>query len=394
MTKITTPIEYAKAACDTIMQKFSAEELPIVGKFHYHQGVFLSGMEMTYLECGEEKYNQYIKRWVDSIINSDGVITNYDSETLDDLQPGILLYRLSETTNDARYEKAIQAIKKDFDVYEKNKYGGFSHKKGRCTGQMWLDGFYMGSPFLAMYGKKYNDMSCFDVIYTQMRLMWEHCRDEKTGLLYHAWDSLKTAAWADRESGCAPCFWGRAMGWYVVALCNILDYAPADWEHRAEFISNIRECAAALAKYADEGTGCWYQVLDRTDDPENWIELSCSSLFTYFLSMAICRGYIDEKLYAPVVKKAYSGILGFIKTNPDGTVDVPRVCIGTGVGDYRFYLDRPTVTNDLHGAGAFVLCCNAYNEFQKHENACIGGKTDETQFKDVDCSYVDCGCCV
>ncbi len=394
MIKITTPIEYAKAACNAIMQKYSAEELPITGKFHYHQGVFLSGMELTYLECKEEKYNEYIKNWVDSIVNSDGVITNYDNDTLDDLQPGILLYRLSDVTNDTRYEKAIQTIKKDLDVYEKNKYGGFSHKIGRCSGQMWLDGFYMGSPFLAMYGKKYNDKSCFDVVYTQMRLMWQHCRDKKTGLLYHAWDSLNTAVWADKKSGCAPCFWGRAMGWYVVTLCNILDYAPENWEHREEFICNIRECAAALAKYADSETGCWYQVLDKTDDPKNWIELSCSSLFTYFLSRAICRGYIDRDTYSPVVKKAYNGILSFIVKNSDGTVDVPQVCVGTGVGDYQFYLDRPTVTNDLHGVGAFVLCCNAYNEFQKQENSFMGGKTDETQFKEVGCSCVGCGCCV
>lgn len=361
MKVLLKPIDYAKMACDTIMRKYTVEELPIPKKFHYHQGVFLSGMERTYLSVKDEKYNQYIKAWVDCIITPEGVISNYDKTTLDDFRAGVLLYRLHETTGDTRYEKAIKTIKNHLDSFKVNSEGGFFHME-RCENQMWLDGLYMAGPFLAMYGARYHDETCFETVYTQLNLMWKHCRDNKSGLLYHVWDASKNAEWADKNTGCSSFFWGRAIGWYIVALCDIMDDVPKKWKHREEVLEYIRLCIEAIAKYQDMESGCWYQVVDKGDREDNWIELSCSALFVYAISKAMRMGYIDRSQYKSIADRGYSGIIKYIELLEDGTLIVPKVCIGTGVGDYKHYIERPTTENDLHGMGAFILCCNEYDE--------------------------------
>ncbi|MBP3362152.1 MAG: glycoside hydrolase family 88 protein [Clostridia bacterium] len=350
------PIEYAKAACDTLMNKFTdPNTLPPAGAFHYHQGVFLSGMEQTYLCTGEQKYSDYIKGWVDSIIDENGVITAYNEKTLDDLRSGTLLFGLYDRTKDTRYEKPMHTIYGHLADWPKNKEGGFWHKF--CDkDQMWLDGLYMAGPFLTMYEERFGKAGCIDEAVRQAELMWRHNRDLGTGLMYHAWDCEKIQPWANPETGCSPEFWGRAIGWYITALCDMLDYIPKDNENRDFLISCLTELAKALVKYQDASSGLWYQVVNRGDDKGNWTELSCSSLFTYGISKAARLSYID-KGYAKYALRGYEGVISAITMNDDGSLILPGICIGTGVGDYDFYIHRDTVVNDLHGMGAFTLMC-------------------------------------
>ena len=206
-----------------------------------------------------------------------------------------------------------------------------------------------------MYGALFGKEECFDEAVKQATLMWKHNRDEKTGLLYHAWDCEKKQPWANKETGCSEEFWGRAMGWYITALCDILDYLPKDYEKREILIEYLKKFSEALTNFQDKETGLWYQVVDKGDVAGNWTELSCSSLFTYGLSKAVRLGYIDEK-YKENALRGYRGVINEITVNGD-TLIIPKVCIGTGIGDYEFYINRDTVVNDLHGVGAFELMC-------------------------------------
>lgn len=352
------PIELAEAACATMMKKYDAKELPPEGHFHYHQGVFLSGVEQTYLNTGKKEYSDYIKRWIDSLIDADGNVNGYDTGTLDDKQPAILMFRLLDETGDKRYEKAIKYIVSGIQNWPVNKEGGFYHKKD-MTDQMWLDGLYMVGELLTRYGVKYNDEKMLDTVYRQAKLMWDNIRDPKTNLLYHAWDYSHAAKWADRETGLSPCFWGRAAGWYIVALTTILKYMPDNYRNRAELIKYTQDYVEAFTKYQDEKTGLWYQVMDHGNDDSNWTETSCSALFLCGLSMALKGGYIDEK-YRAAADKAYAGLAAAMEEDSDGGLVMPRICIGTGVGDYEHYIKRPRRENDLHGMGALLLGCNAY----------------------------------
>jgi len=357
-----TALDYAKQGCDTLIRKFSIKELPPANRYHYHQGVFLSGMERTYFLSKDEKYYNYIKDWHDQFIEEDGtmpLMKELEAENLqfDDMQPAIMLFHLYEKTGDEKYKRVLDRFAPIVEQWPTNARGGFWHKY-KSKNQMWLDGLYMIGPYAAMYAKHFDKPYFFETMYQQMNLMRRNITDPKTGLLYHAWDDSKEAAWADADTGLSEEFWGRAIGWYAVAILDILDYLPENHPRRQEFIDAELDIVNALIKFQDEKTGLYYQVVNRGDDPNNWHETSCTSLFTYAISKAIKKGLLDES-YASYAHKGYQGVINSLTFEGEDLI-VSNICVGTGVGPYDFYLKRPTVANDLHGMGAFVLMCTEY----------------------------------
>ncbi len=348
-----TPIQYAQAACDTLMRKYEPEELPPKGHFHYHQGVFLSGMEQAYGICNKKEYRDYIKAWVDSLISPEGRIRSYDPGELDDIQPGILLYRLYEETHGERYEKALHTLMDILRKFPKNKEGGYWHKE-KSREQMWLDGLYMAGPFSALYGKTFQCPDCFDICTFQALLMEKKTKDENTGLFYHAWDSRKERPWADPQTGRSPEFWGRSIGWVPVAVLDELDCMPKDYEGRKELVRLVTELLKAVEKYQDD-SGLWYQVVDKGGQAGNWLETSCTCLFAAALLKAVRSGFLEKEYLRPA-QKAYTGIIDRLGWQGEDII-IGNICVGTGVGDYEHYCKRPVSVNDLHGTGAFLLMC-------------------------------------
>lgn len=350
-----TSLTYANEACDVIIKKFIPEDLPPKHRFHYHQGVFLSGMQNVYHLTRDEKYYDYIKSWVDTKIHSDGRIDFYPDE-LDDLQPGILLFDIYKRSGDEKYKKALDIFIGLLKKWRLNDEGGFWHK-AVYPNQMWLDSMYMAGPLMSMYGREFGCEELFDIVYRQMKLMKIHNRDKKTGLFYHAWDASKKEDWADKNSGVSEFFWGRAIGWYGVAMFDIAEHIPPSHPLRKEFIDTGLELIDTIIKYQNK-EDMWCQVVDRIDDTRNWSEVSCSCLFIYTICKAINMGFLDDK-YKVYAKKAYDAVISTISYNESGIM-INNVCIGTCVGDYEHYLNRPTSTNDLHGMGAFILMCCEY----------------------------------
>lgn len=354
-----TALDYAKMGCDTLIKKWSVETLPPALRFHYHQGVFLSGMQRTLWLSGEQKYYEYIKTWVDLFVNENGEITICTTDDqFDDMQPAILIFDLYKKTGDERYKKILDHFIPIVEKWPKNAKGGFWHKLFRQN-QMWLDTLYMIGPFCAMYAKEFDKPYLFEVIYQQMNFMRTYMTDKKTGLLYHGWDDSRAAEWSNPETGLSPHFWGRAIGWYAVAILDILEYLPEEHPRRADFIQAEIDIIHAIVHYQDEKTGLWCQVVDRTSDPDNWFETSCSCLYTYALSKGIKMDILDDT-YEKYMHRGYQGVIDTLTFDDEGNLFVNKVCVGTGIGDYQFYLQRPVVQNDLHGMGAFLLMCTEY----------------------------------
>lgn len=349
------PLDYAVDACDTIMRKFAPADLPPRGKFHYHQGVFLSGMMKVAHMVNDDRYFQYMKGWVDSLVDADGVVHGSTYDEMDDIQPGILLYELYERTHDERYKKALDFLVDLMLNFVRNPEGGFWHK-GMWPNQMWLDGIYMGGPITTMYAKRFNKPVFFEISAFQALLMGKKCRDAKTGLMYHAYDQSRKAEWADPVTGQSAEFWGRAMGWVVLALMDELDDMPKEFALREEMIQMLTDLLKALIPYQDEKTGLWYQVVNRGDDPRNWFELSCSCLFTCGIAKSVRLGYLAP-CYLQYARKGYQGVIDTLRYDENGLI-LSDICTGTNVGDYEHYLNRPRSQNDLHGMGAFThMCC-------------------------------------
>ena len=348
------PLEAARMAIETMMRKFPAEELPPKGRFHYHQGVFLSGVYENYQLTAKESWFDYMRTWVDSLIQKDGSISGFDETQLDDVQPGILLFPLLRRSDETRYKTALDTLIETVKRFPRNPEGGLWHKE-RYPQQMWLDGLYMAGPICAEYGKTYDQPELFDFVAGQALMMGDKTRDDKTGLMYHAWDYARVQPWADPVTGRSPEFWGRSMGWVGVAILNDLDFFPSDHPKRRALEEEAVNLLSALLPWQGED-GRWYQVTNRPNDPRNWPENSCTCLYAAAISKAVRRGLMD-KAYLERARKAYEGVISSLKREGDDLL-IGNVCIGTGVGDLEHYLNRPTSVNDLHGVGAFLIMCS------------------------------------
>ncbi len=360
-----TPIQYAVAACETLMRKFEARMLPPARFFHYHAGVFLSGMGKTYELTKDERFFDYARAYVDSLIDEQGNITNYNPGRLDDLQASVLIFPIYARDPQPRYKEALDAVGYYIKHYPRCENGGYWHKEV-CHGEMWLDGLYMGGPLSCMYGRTFDKPEYYGYAAEQATLMRQVTRDEKTGLWYHAWDSKPAplkCSWADPVTGLAPEFWGRSIGWVPVAMLEESDYIPEDRPEWKTVTDIAVELLEAVCKYQHPENGLWYQVVDKADQPGNWPEISCSCLYVSALFKAVRKGLMGEK-YLEIAKRGYEAVIDTIRFDENGIL-IGGVCVGTGVGDYEHYCKRPTSVNDLHGVGAFLLMCAEAAHFIK-----------------------------
>jgi len=237
--------------------------------------------------------------------------------------------------------------------FPRNEEGGFWHKEW-YPHQMWLDGLYMAGPISAEYARRYNKPEYLDIVIEQALLMEKKTRDEKTGLLYHAWDCSKKESWADSVTGLSPEFWGRSIGWVPVAVLDDLDFIDNSHQGYEAMCELVRNLLIAVCRYQSEG-GLWYQVVDKVGEEGNWLETSCSCLFTAALCKAVRKGILDKDYLVPA-RKGFEGIIDSLQWDGEDLL-VGNVCIGTGVGDYKHYCERPVSVNDLHGVGAFLIMC-------------------------------------
>ncbi len=214
---------------------------------------------------------------------------------------------------------------------------------------------YMSMPFLVRYGVAIHDekYAC-DEAAKQLLIYARHLNDPATGLLFHAYDESGAQPWSDPVTHHSPIFWCRAIGWYGMALIEVLEVMSKDHPHREELIKLVRQLADAYTKYQDAATGRWYQVVDKGTTPGNWLETSSSSMYTYTISRAVERGYIGKK-YEKTSKAGYAGVLSQLSHDDDGFAHIANICEGTNVGDLAFYFARPKSTDDFHGIGAFLI---------------------------------------
>ncbi|MCK6629848.1 MAG: glycoside hydrolase family 88 protein [Anaerolineae bacterium] len=335
----------------------------VADKWRYEAGVVLSAIHQVWLKTQEQKYHDYIKSNIDQFIGPAGDIQTYRLEeyNLDQINEGKLLFLLYNQTGDDRYRQAAYLLRKQLQTHPRTSEGGFWHKQ-IYPHQMWLDGLYMAAPFLAEFAQTFGEPEGFDEVVRQFTLIERHTRDPQTGLLYHGWDESKRQRWANPETGCSPCFWGRAVGWYMMAIVDVLDFLPQNHTGRESLLTIFERTASALAAVQDKATGLWYQVLDQGGRAGNYLEASASSMFVYALAKGIRQGYLDEK-YQAVATQGYQGILErFVEIDAQGLVNLNGICAVAGLGgepyrdgSFEYYIGEEIATNDYKGVGPFIM---------------------------------------
>lgn len=332
------------------------------GNWDYVTGTVLRGFEELWQESGDERYFNYIKSTVDYVVYENGYISDYNisAYNIDEINEGRMLLLLYQTTGQEHYKTAADLLRSQLEDHPRTSEGGFWHKQ-IYPWQMWLDGLYMGSPFYAEYSLLFDEPEGFDDVVLQHVLMENHSRDSLTGLLYHGWDESMNQEWSDPVTGQSPSFWGRAIGWYAMALVDVLDYIPEDHEGRDTIISIINRLAEGMFAYQDE-TGTWWQVIDKAGQQDNYLESSVTCMMVYSMAKAIRKGYISNS-YLPDVLRAYHGVINeFITFNSDSTINLIQTCTSAGLGgnpyrdgSYDYYVNQTTISvNDGKGLGPFI----------------------------------------
>jgi len=343
-------------------------------KWGYVVGIELESLLDTYLATKNEKIIDYLKGYPAKMIDDKGDITGYRYEdfNLDNTRPARFILRMNKLFPEKKNEIALKTVFKQLEKQPRTTDGVWWHK-AIYANQVWLDGVYMGHPFYTMgapiikgekKAKKY-----YDDAFTQISKTFNRTFDAKTGLWKHAWDETHTMFWADKETGLSKHTWARAQGWYAMALLEVLDALPENYENRGKMIEMLNTVMKNTIKYQDEETGVWYDVMD-VKDPRNYLEATASSMFAYVLLKGARLGYFDNTMKEAGLK-AYKGILKqFVRVNQDKTISLTRCCevsgLGPGPGPYvkkpnyrrdgsfEYYISEPIRDNDGKGVGPFI----------------------------------------
>ena len=316
-------------------------------RWNYEQGLMLVALRSMWLHSKNQRYFDFIKGNLDQFVEESGSIKTYKYEdfNIDNIAVGRALLTVYEATKEQKYKRAADTLRKQLKNQPRTNEGGFWHKQ-IYPYQMWLDGLFMGEPFYAWYAVMTKEPRDYDDIVNQFVFVYKHTRDPKTGLLYHGWDESKQQRWADPKTGCSPHFWGRAIGWYAMALVDVLDILPKDYPRRKELLPILRDVSAALLKLQDKKTHLWYQVLDQGTREGNYLEASASSMFAYAFARGANKGYLP-KTYLRSAKETFKGIVdNLVSVKTNGFVDLLHTCQGAGLGGkpYRSHSATSTCT--------------------------------------------------
>ena len=343
-------------------------------KWNYTTGLELKAFLDVYChsERGEESILSYVDAWYDAIIDSTGTIYKYKKSnySTDHICPGRTLFQLYDIVGKEKYRAAMDTLYSQLQSQPRTPEGNFWHK-AVYPNQVWLDGLYMAQPFYAEYTTRYvadslqREKNYGDIV-LQFATVYNHTFDATSGLLRHAWDSSHQMFWCNPETGQSDHAWGRAMGWYAMALVDVIEIIP-DGAYKDTLIGILNNLYQVLPEYANPETCMWYQVLDSPNREGNYLEATCSAMFVYTWLKG-CRLGVLRNLEEAV--KAYESLLStFVSTDEEGLVNLNHCCEVAGLGgkdnrrgDYDYYINEKVRSNDPKGIGPLIWAALEYEK--------------------------------
>ena len=331
--------------------------------WNYVDGCMMTALLSMTEITGDSRYYDFAECFIDSFVNGDGSIRNYKTEghSLDDINEGRVLFSLYEKTGKEKYQKAARFLRQRLDEQPRTFEGNFWHKQ-IYPNQVWLDGIYMAQPFAALYEKHLGKGDYSDIV-RQIENVRAHMRDEKTGLYYHGYDASREAFWCDKETGLSQNFWLRAIGWFSVALADLMEILP-EGEGKNSLKAIFVQLMQDAARFVDPDTGMYWQVVDQAGREGNYLESSGSSMIAYAMLKG-ARLQVLPQSFAALGRKTFDGIINTCMNFADGQMNLDHICLVAGLGPennrrrdgtYAYYISEPVVRNDAKGVAPFLLC--------------------------------------
>ena len=338
------------------------------GSWNYIDGCMMTALLSMAEITGEREYFDFVEGFIDSYVLPDGTIRTYQPEkfNLDDINEGRVLLPLYRATGKEKYRLAAENLKRHLAGQPRTMEGNFWHK-AIYPNQVWLDGIYMAQVFYALYQRDFGGGDYSDIL-RQIETVHERMYDGETGLYYHGYDASRAAFWADPVTGCSKSFWLRSIGWFSVALADLLEIVTgADRQKLAAIFARLME---GIDRYADEETGMYYQVPDQGGRAGNYLETSGSSMIAYAMLKGARLGVLGKE-YAAKGRKTFSGIGEKYLSFTGDTLNLGGICLVAGLGPennrrrdgtFEYYISEPVVENDAKGVAPFILC---YTEIKR-----------------------------
>ncbi len=336
--------------------------------WNYIDGCMMTALLSMAEITGEQAYFDFCERYIDWFIDADGGIRSYRQETfnLDDINEGRALFPLAAKTGKEKYRLAAKRLRQQLERQPRTPEGNFWHK-AIYPNQVWLDGIYMAQPFYAIYEREMGNGDYADTL-RQIENVRLHMFSEEKGLYYHGYDASRTAFWADPETGCSKNFWLRSIGWFAVALADLLDILP---QEKTLWLREIfTELMAGADRWVDTESGLYWQVVDQGGREGNYLETSGSSMLAYAILKGARLGVLGKE-YAAKGEKTFRGIVDQYLSFTDGELNLGGICLVAGLGpennrrrdgSYAYYISEPVVQNDAKGVAPFPLC---YTEIKR-----------------------------
>ena len=333
-------------------------------KWEYTPTLMARAFLELYEATGDTAYLNHVQRFADQFIADDGAILTYKKSlyNMDRIQGGNFLIMLNAINPQAKYVTAFETLREQLREQPRTSEGGFWHKQV-YEHQMWLDGLFTGTTFYARYAAWKPEPEDWSDIAKQF-LIVDHHTCKPNGLNHHGWDESRQMGWSDPETGCSPETWGRAEGWYVMALCDVLELMPADQPERLDLTAILQRVMNALLAVQDPDTHLWYQVPDRAGEEGNYLESTCCAMYCFAMAKGARLGLLPAS-YKDEAQRVMDGLKTHkIAQNEDGTLSLIDCCAVAGLGGnpyrdgtYDYYIHERIRKDDPKGVAPLILAC-------------------------------------
>ena len=331
-------------------------------KWEYTPTLMARAFLELYARTGDTAYLNHVQRFAELFIGEDGAILTYKQSlyNMDRIQGGNFLIMLNEIDPKPQYATAIETLRDQLREQPRTTEGGFWHK-AVYPHQMWLDGLFTGTTFYARYAAWKPEPEAWSDIANQFLVVDKHTL-KANGLNHHGWDESRQMGWSDSITGCSPETWGRAEGWYVMALCDVLELMPANQPERPALEAILRRVMDALLAVQDQETHLWYQVPDRAGDEGNYLESTCSAMYCFALAKGVRLGILPKE-YKEKAIQVMDGLQAYkLRLNEDGTLSLIDCCAVAGLGGnpyrdgtYDYYVHERIREDDPKGVAPLIL---------------------------------------